>query len=346
MGMTIEKVKEASLSGSRQITGVFVVTQCEYKPFKNKPGTFLQCILSDKTGSVKSVVWDHAEPLKAWLTNKKVVSITGESTRYNDQPQVAITKIEEQKTYDRSDFIPSLPKERIAELQDQLEDFRKKIKDDTCRKVWSYILTELRGSFFECPGSSGNVHHGYQGGLLEHVCGMLSIAEDLVKIHPELDSDILYTGCLVHDIGKIHAYEWRTSVEMTDAGRLMHHSVLGYEELAKMEWRYDDTEPLNSIVMMKLKHICISHHDKEEGAVRRPMFPEAVAVAMVDNADAAVNGVLGFVSQPENIEPDSGWTRYSHLAGRKYFLSKASKVEPEPVVPIPETLTIEPEWPF
>lgn len=112
--LTVDKIKEASVL-AKTVQGMYVISQCEYKPFKNKPGVYLQCSLSDKTGSVKAVVWEKAEALKTWLKNNMIVDISGESTRYNDQPQVAIAKISEMTgDFDSTYFVPSLSEERLA----------------------------------------------------------------------------------------------------------------------------------------------------------------------------------------------------------------------------------------
>ena len=85
------------------VKGTFLITNCEYKPFKNKDGYFLSCVLSDRTGTLKGIVWDNAELMKAWLKNKMVINLTGELTRYNDVPQIVIKGMKENK----EDFKPS-----------------------------------------------------------------------------------------------------------------------------------------------------------------------------------------------------------------------------------------------
>jgi len=326
--LTVDKIKEASVV-AKAVQGMFIITQCEYKPFKNKPGVYLQCSLSDKTGSVKAVVWEKAEAIKSWLKNNMAVSISGESTRYNDQPQVAIAKITEVTgDFDSADFVPSLSDERLGGLLAYLKGVYESITDSTCKLLWEKLVFDaVDGRHFRtCPGSSGDVHHGYIGGLMEHTAHMIEMAQTMLVQQPELDRNILLTGCLVHDIGKTKAYNWSVAIEMGDVGRLMHHSVLGYDILSRMEWyRKSIHLPLDRIVMLKLKHICISHHDKEEGSVRRPMFPEAVAVAMLDNANAAVNGVYRFLDKEENLNPEGNWTRFNKMAERSYFMPQEDK---------------------
>lgn len=321
---TIEKIKGASDSSNRGVNvyGTFVITQCEYKPFKNKPGSYLQCSLSDKTGTVKAVVWEKAGALKTWLRNRMIVGIVGECTRYNDRPQIAISKITEE-TGNSEDFVPSLPEVRRADLVVYLKRVFNSITNPTCRALWqSLVFDEVTGEpFRKCPGSSGGIHHGYIGGLMEHTTHMIELAQ-VVLAQTNLDLDLLLTGCLVHDIGKTRAYNWSIAIEMTDEGRLMHHSVLGYDILSHMP----GLDRLDPLMMMKLKHICVSHHDRDPGAVCRPMFPEAVAVAMLDNADAAVNGVLCFLKQPDVLESGSNWTRYNKLTERSYFVPQVLPV--------------------
>lgn len=81
--MQIESLKEISKKNT-VIDGIYVISKCELKPFKQKPGFFLNCELTDKTGSIKGVIWDNAEKIIKEINNKSVVEINGEVTRYND----------------------------------------------------------------------------------------------------------------------------------------------------------------------------------------------------------------------------------------------------------------------
>jgi 3'-5' exoribonuclease len=327
--MQIEELKDLSKNNT-SVKGVFVINKIELKPFKNKDGFFILCELSDKTGTIKGVVWDGAETIKGWLKNKEIVEITGTVSRYNDIPQIIITTIKAIKDWqDPSLFVPSLPKDKQDELFRYFMDVAGTIKNEVCKTIWTYLQImsdDIAGGFLRCPGGTGDVHHAYMGGLAEHTLTMIKIAEDFAK-HHEVDRDILLTGCLIHDIGKIWSYNWSKGViEMSDAGRLLHHTALGHEILLKIASH--GKVPYNDITLLKLKHIILSHH--EEDSCRKPMFPEADAVSEIDAMDAIVNYDNGYIANPENQEEGSNWTKFSRLTERQYYNPKEVKKLEEP----------------
>ena len=314
-------IKDIKLKTSGLAEGTFIVSKCEFKTFANKPGTFLSCDLSDMSGTIKAVMWDKVDPCKAWLKNKLIVDIAGEISTYKDTPQIQLKLIALAKKANLSEFVPSLDKKRIDELMLSLDKVT--IKNDVCRKIWEAILNPpFRDIFKSCPGGVGDVHHAYLGGLLDHSAGMVQIAQELASNQfKDLDKDLLITGCLIHDIGKTESYQWEGIPEMTDAGRLFHHTYIGYGMLLQIADRL--SIPRSDQTLMKLAHIIVAHHEDE--GIRKTMLPEATAVAMIDNLNASTNFSLWFVGKEENKEADSNWTRFCQLTGRQYYVPKKSE---------------------
>jgi len=337
--MNIKELKEITKLNV-PIKGIFVISKCELKPFAVKGGFFLQCLLTDLTGSIKGIVWDGAEAVREWVKNKMVMDISGEITRYNDVPQVIIKAMKQKKDYNSAEFLPSLSSDKIMNMVCDLNKWESNLKNDICKKLWELIVpiprpetlsgythqcpTSLR--FLRCPGGVGEVHHNYLGGLVEHVYGMIKTAQ-AVSEYTGLNYDILLTGCLLHDIGKIESYNWDVILEMTDKGRLFHHTYIGYGNMLEFAGTLD-IDP-NDETFLKLCHIIISHH--EDGGLRKPMFPEAQAVSTLDAMDAAVQHALMFSGKPENQDPDSNWTTFCRLTERQYFVpKKVQEIIPEP----------------
>jgi len=308
-------IKDIKLKAAGLVQGKFIISKCEFKPFNTKPGSFLSCELSDMSGSIKAVMWDHTEPCRSWLKNKLVVEVVGEIGIYKDVAQIQIKSIAAAKDYKSSDFIPSLDPKKVDALMKGLDKIV--IKNDICRKLWEKILNPpFREKFKTCPGGVGDVHHAYIGGLLEHSGGMIQMALHFSDQFNLLDKDLLITGCLIHDIGKTECYQWDTIIEMSDAGRLLHHTYVGYGMLLKMAEEL--SIPHSDQTFLKLAHIIVAHHEEE--GIRKTMFPEATAVAHIDSLDAASNFSLGFTAKEENKELDSNWTRFCQLTGRQYYI--------------------------
>lgn len=312
------------------VEGTFMISKCDFRAFKGKPGEFMTCDLIDKYGSIKAVAWDNAVEYKKWVEPQKVIHVVGEANRYNDIPQVIIKKLSSQDSYQAQNFIPSLDDQILNDLEEKLWEFHSIIENDVCKTIWNYVLKEIFPQFSRCPGGVGNVHHTYIGGLMEHTTSIIVTANDFWK-HQNLDRDILLTGALVHDIGKIETYNWHTIIEMSDAGRLLHHTVLGYGMIKEFSNRIcigPDRKfklPQNHPDLLKLLHIIISHHEEE--GVRKPMFPEAGIISMIDNLDAITNHWTRLISDPNNRAPGTNWTKYNSLVERQFYCPKPTLSE-------------------
>ena len=326
---TVEELN-SQVAMNKRVCGIFVLSHCELKPFKQKAGHFFSCLLNDKTGTIKGIIWDRADSY-TWAKDKVVVKIGGELTRYNDVPQVVISGMSQEMLYDSADFVQSLSAEDIEDCEIYLTNIGKTIKEPLCKLVWKKVLSYP--GFSKCPGGVGAVHHNYIGGLIEHTAYVVRIADDMLKSRPndKLDRDLLLTGALVHDLGKIRSYNWNIIIEVNDRGRLLYHTTLGCEILDEME--IEDEE-----LATRLKHIMISHHG-DHGPCK-PMFPEAIAISTIDSLDASMNHSLAYIANAENQKEGENWTTFCRLTERQYYNPQEKKELQEPENPF-----VEPESP-
>ena len=315
--MKIVDIEKASRNHTR-IQGLYVLSDCSLHPFKNRDGNFFQCILKDSTGYIKGVLWDYTER-EDWLKDNCVVSLEGSATRYNDVPQVVINKIKLKTSYNPSELMPSLEIDTIKSIQKELISISKTIEDEVYKKIWEKVMEK---DFMLCPGGVGAVHHNYIGGLAEHSLGMIRTAGTL-QAYQSMDRDLLLTGCLIHDIGKIKTYRWSLNIEMTDMGRLLHHTYLGYGML--LDIARDLCIDSKDSRIVKLLHIIVSHHENE--GIRVPMFPEANAISNIDAMDAAVNHSISFTKNTSNKKHGTNWSVYCNLTQRSYYMGEGAKDE-------------------
>ena len=301
------------------IKRTFVINKVDYKTFSNKPGTFLACEFTDLSGSMKAIMWDGFSSYKSWLKNKTVVEVSGELNTYKEATQIQIKNMNLAQIYDTTLLVPSLSPEKIKEIETGLNSFKETIKNEICRKIWNGILSDALGSlkpaYLHCPGGIGDVHHAYCGGLAEHSFSMIKVG-DLVSQYQGLDRDIVLTGCLLHDIGKIKCYNWNLCLEMTDVGRLLHHTSIGYGILLSTAEKCEI--PTDDPTFLKLAHIIIAHHEDE--GIRKTMFAEANAVAQIDAMDALVTHAVAFSTSPENKNENTNWTKYCNLTQKQYYI--------------------------
>jgi len=180
-----------------------------------------------------------------------------------------------------------------------------------------YLATTLLkkwGARFQRTGAARDYHHARRGGLVEHVGQMMKSAIKICEAYPMLNRDLLVTGVLFHDIGKLweNVYtEKGFTMPYTEVSELLGHIPMGMEIVNKL-WRdaMDDPEivekwklldPPNDRVRLHLLHLIVSHHGELEfGSPVVPKTPEAQALHYIDNLDAKMEMFeQGYLIAPE-----------------------------------------------
>ena len=84
---------------------------------------------------------------------------------------------------------------------------------------------EFMAKFTPAPAGMKN-HHAYQGGLLEHVVGLMELVLAVAPRYPQLDQDKLLVGAFLHDAAKVDELSYDRDIAYTDDGQLLGHMVL------------------------------------------------------------------------------------------------------------------------
>jgi 3'-5' exoribonuclease len=136
-----------------------------------------------------------------------------------------------------------------------------------------------------------------------------------IQQYPDVNRDLLLTGGLLHDIGKIYEFDYDRLVQYSDEGRLIGHIVIGVEMVnAKMA----TLDGFPKTLAMELRHLILSHHGMLEfGSPKRPKTLEALIVHHIDDLDAKVNAFQTFVADAP--EDDTSWTPFHKLLERYLY---------------------------
>jgi 3'-5' exoribonuclease len=128
------------------------------------------------------------------------------------------------------------------------------------------------------------LHHAWIGGLLEHVVTLVRVCLATAPFYPEVDPDLLVTGAILHDIGKVRELHWKSSFGYTLEGQLIGHINIAQGMLAdKVRQLQTFPEKLRVLV----EHMILSHHGKYEfGSPKLPMTPEALLLNVLDDLEA------------------------------------------------------------
>jgi 3'-5' exoribonuclease len=170
-----------------------------------------------------------------------------------------------------------------------INEYIEKIKNKAVYEITKKIVFENADRFYTYAAGT-KLHHAYVGGLVSHTIGMLRIADSILDNFSYLDSDYLYSGVILHDVGKIHEFSGVLNPEYAVKGQLLGHLVIGgiMIESAAKELGYENLEET-----MILQHMVISHHGQPQfGAAKRPMTAEALVLWYIDALDSKLR-VLG-----------------------------------------------------
>src|SRR4029077_8393691 len=119
------------------------------------------------------------------------------------------------------------------------------------------------------------------GGLLEHMVSLIGLGRGVAAHYPELDADLLLTGIVLHDIGKIDELRYSRGISYSTEGRLLGHIMIGVSLVReKIRAIPDFPAPLAVLV----EHMILSHHGTREfGSPALPQTREAVALHFLDD---------------------------------------------------------------
>jgi len=283
----------ANFEEGKHFDGFFLVLAKQQRTTKtNKP--YLNLILGDKTGQLEGRVWEPGDPRIAKDFDKgDIVKARGSASRFDDRLQMKIDQLRlaQQNEVDKTDMLPSTSYD-VATMWNQLRGFVESLTNPDLKRLLTTLLEDpaLAQAYREAPAAK-QLHHAWLGGLLEHVVSLLTLADRVAPHYPLIDRDLLLTGVILHDIGKVRELSWEIGFEYTVEGMLLGHIQMGVALAEKTMDSLPDFPPkLKTLVL----HLILSHHGKLEfGSPKLPMIPEALVLNFLDDLDAKMQAVSG-----------------------------------------------------
>jgi 3'-5' exoribonuclease len=211
-------------------------------------------------------------------------------------------------------------------MEADLRELVATVQNPHLRRLLALVVGERTATwalFREAPAAK-RYHQAYRHGLLEH---SLSVAQSVGAISatfPGIDRDVAVTGALLHDIGKLDAYELQDDgITMSDGGRLYGEIPLGYYRVRRLIERLAG---FPAELERALLHIILSHHGSlEHGSPVVPCTREATLVHMIDN----LGGKLGSFDRVEKeLLAGEQWSPYDKAIGTgAYFAARPPEAE-------------------
>jgi 3'-5' exoribonuclease len=239
--------------------------------------------LADSTGQIEARMWETADAGE--FASGDVVKVRGQVCRYNEKLQINVDRIRQAEAaeFDLGDFVPKTARD-VDELWAELNSYVESFTDPHLKALLRSFLddAEIAAALREAPAAK-SMHHAWIGGLLEHVVSLLGIC-DLAAKHYGVHRDLLLTGVVLHDIGKLQELRWGTSFDYTLEGHLLGHITIGVGMIERKMALLPDFPPALRVLV---NHLVLSHHGRYEfGSPKLPMIPEAVLLHYLDDMDA------------------------------------------------------------
>ena len=306
----------ATWQAGDQVQGFALLAKKELRQDRNG-NSYLDMVLADASGSMTAKVWGDTPALHGSYEAHSFVAFRGLVKSYKDQLQIAVDDCREttdgdrQYGFDEKLLIPSSP-EDVDDLWARLKGiYPEEVKDPMLRRLVVETL-ELHGPALREHPAAKAMHHAYLGGLLEHTVSMAELALKVVGHYRELDRDLVLTGILFHDLGKILELGAMPANDYTLPGRLVGHVVMGRDLLRE---RCAAIEGFPADVQLHLEHLVLSHQGRREyGAPVEPMTEEALVLHFIDDLDSKINQFRNQRRQsPEEVQFLRGLGRYVYL---------------------------------
>jgi 3'-5' exoribonuclease len=246
----------AELAEDRTVEGVFAVTRKERR--RTRAGApYLALELADASGRIDARVWSDVELLDQRFAEGDAVRVLGRVERFGGKLQVQVRAVEAADGADPASLTPSLRRDA-----DELDGFFEFLAAEIAHPGLAAVVgsfvgdSALRAALRELPAAGADGHHGYAGGLLEHIVGVATLARETAQLHPRLRADLLLAAALLHDVGRTRELGRGPAFRQTEEGRLLGHVHLG---LRMIEERARDLDPA---VLAELLHAVACHHDR------------------------------------------------------------------------------------
>ena len=302
--------------------GFVIIKKCEVKKTKNG-SEYLDLILADKSDEISAKMWDYKG--ESIFETDMVVKVRGTVEQYNGRDQFRVAQIRPASSTDDYCLADLVPSSSVGgeQLFNMIKERVNAFENNDLKQIVSKIIDERREKLIVYPAAL-RLHHAMVGGLMYHTMSMVRMAEEICKIYPNINKELLLSGIILHDVAK--TWELETSSTGLAKGYSVEGELIGH--LVKGAMYVSDAAKelgIDSEVVTLLEHMIISHHGEPEyGAAVRPMFLEAEILSALDSLDATIYEINAATSK---VETGSFTDRQWALDNRKLYNHGLSSTE-------------------
>jgi 3'-5' exoribonuclease len=321
------KVFVRDLCDGETVDSFFLVRE-RIRREKRNGESFMKLQLGDASGTVEAVCWDCTDETWGAAAPGSVVRVLGlyaVHPQYGKSLTVRAIRPAEPGEYESLELMDG-PSAVYGQMVEDLRALVATVQKPPLRALLESFFaegSEVWRRWSTAPAAK-KYHQAYRHGLLEHSLSVAQGVSTIAATFPGIDRDVAVAGALLHDIGKIDAYETVGGThDLTDAGKLHGEIPLGYYRVRRA---IDDMPGFPSDQAEALLHIILSHHGQlEHGSPVVPCTREATLVHMIDN----LGGKLGSFDRIEKALSDGeSWSGFDRaLSGAAFFASRRAAPE-------------------
>ncbi len=262
---------------------------------------------------IEAKMWKFTDDLREKLVSGEVYVVDGRMKDYQGKLQLNITSIRQVDENDHVDLDSFYEKAKISsdDLAKNINEYFKKIENEYLKNIVSVLLKKHFKSFFEFPAAV-TMHHNYFSGLAYHTYSMLRLSDVYLEMYPFINKDLVYSGIILHDLGKLLELSGPKGTEYTQIGKLIGHISIGANEIyaTALDLGIEKTEEVINLI-----HIILSHHGQMEyGSPKEPLTAEAELIHLLDFGDsrmASLEKEIIKVKKGEYTSPITAFDRKS-----------------------------------
>ncbi len=301
------------LQPNQTFTSVFLVQSKDIRQ-KKSGEPYLSMVVGDRSGDLEAMMWDNVAEVMDTFDRDDFVRIRGLFQIFQNRPQMRIHKLirVDDDGVNFADFFPASerdPGEMFAELTSMIAGFT----NPHLRGLLDAIFADPRiARAYKIAPAAKQIHHAYLSGLLEHVLSLCKLANVMAAHYKNIDHDLLLTGVILHDLGKIDELTYHRGFGYSTEGQLLGHIVIGYRMIEEKLRLLPEFPPK---LRMLLQHMILSHHGElAYGSPKVPVFPEALLLHHLDNLDSKMDCMRTIAEKDRHYE--GCWTSYNNTLER------------------------------
>ena len=301
------------LEPNQVITTSFLVHSKEIRQ-KKTGELYLSLLLGDRTGELDAKMWDNVAEVLDGFDRDDFVKVKGLIQIFHNRPQLTIHKVRrmDDSEVDYADYFPC-SKRDSGEMWLELRAIVAGIANPHLKALLEALLDDedVSRRYRQAPAAK-QIHHAYLGGLIEHVLSLCALANLTAAHYPYVDRDLLLSGVVLHDIGKIYELNYERGFSYSTEGQLIGHINIALRMVADKLRGLPDFPPL---LRTLLEHMILSHHGQLEfGSPKLPQFPEALLLHYLDDMDSKMACMHSLAENDRQVE--GCFTTYSTALAR------------------------------